>query len=316
MCVLFYVSFHALKYLAPNFILTFCETSYTLSIAALCYWLGAILCAVVAMTTFSVWSIRVMLGRQPTSVPARRLWRPVIRGSVAVSVLYLLFLGIAVSACSRPPVCTCERNLKQLILVCFRFAHDSDGGYFPELSLHGPLMFSLDAPGYPSPVFPEYLGSSTLLFCPNSGNSRGLPLGSEQVKDVETCLDRSDYLYTGYALTSDEDVRAFAAAREERRQQGLRFNQDLVADSGKRTLYRLCIGVERKILPGGGESELAELAKTIPVFIERTGHHKSSLTGRILLGGNVAFLDGHVEWRSAGKWPYTDTTIQLLSQFK
>jgi prepilin-type processing-associated H-X9-DG protein len=316
MCVLFYLSFLGLHYLAPNYTLTFCETSYSLTIAALCYRLGAIACALVATTTFGVWSIRVMLGRQPAAVPARRLGKPIIRGFVAVSLLDLLFLGIATSAPTDPLLHpTCERHLKQLRFVCFLFADDSNGGYFPELSLHGPLRFSLDAPGHPRLVS-EYLGNSTLLFCPNSGCARDLPLMSRELKDIQTCLERSDYLYTGYALTSDEDVHAFAAACEERRQQGLRFNQDLLVDSGKRTLYRLCMGVERKILPDASEAERADLAKTIPVFIERPGNHKSCLTGRILPGGNVAFLDGHVEWRSAGKWPYTDTTIQLLAQFK
>ena len=50
--------------------------------------------------------------------------------------------------------------------------------------------------------------------------------------------------------------------------------------------------------------------KTIPVIIERPGHHKDPL------GGNVLYADGHVEYiEYPGKYPMTEAVISALESF-
>jgi prepilin-type processing-associated H-X9-DG protein len=78
-------------------------------------------------------------------------------------------------------------------------------------------------------------------------------------------------------------------------------------------LYRLIEGVENRVLdrleingtePGG----LARAHPRIPVLIERVGNHKPK-------GGNVAYLDGHVEFIPyPGKWTMTETTVRILNE--
>jgi prepilin-type processing-associated H-X9-DG protein len=183
---------------------------------------------------------------------------------------------------------SCQNNLKQMGIVFKMYANESQGELWPELSPDaGVLMFSeLTA------VYPEYLTDLSILQCP--ANPAGV-----------LSIDDHSYFYLGYVIRNEDEMAAFAEVYEERLSEGLFFDEDLPIPPGKvpgDKLYRLREGVERDV------STLARhVAQAhIPVLIERLGHHEPD-------GGNVLYMDGHVEFLAyPGKWPMTEKTMSLL----
>ena len=57
-------------------------------------------------------------------------------------------------------------------------------------------------------------------------------------------VDDHSYLYLGYMILSDADVKAFADAYRQRLADGLPFDEDLRTSDGER-VWRLCEGIER-----------------------------------------------------------------------
>lgn len=183
---------------------------------------------------------------------------------------------------------SCQNNLKQWGLVFKMYANESKDEMFPELSSDpGMLMFSNQGG-----VYPNYCTDLSILSCPVA--FRG------------AVMDDHSYFYLGYVVTNDEEMAAFVEAYKQRMDEGLAFDEDLPVPPGKvpgDTLYRLREGVERDVSrPAGGRLSQS----TIPVMIERTGHHVPE-------GANVLYMDGHVEYLPyPGKWPMTEETITLL----
>jgi prepilin-type processing-associated H-X9-DG protein len=104
--------------------------------------------------------------------------------------------------------------------------------------------------------------------------------------------EHPDYIYLGYAVRSQEDLDAFIAAY-------IKYDGDVTAfmaqdsiDAPGGPLVRL-----RRDLPN---------PERVPVLIERSWNH---LTG----GGNVLFLDGHVEFIALeDKFPMTEAFFESL----
>lgn len=118
-------------------------------------------------------------------------------------------------------------------------------------------------------------------------------------------VDDWSFFYLGYEIHSDEEMAAFAVVYKTRIQDGLDFTGDLPAPSfPDNVIKRLrLIPFNIKI---NNQPSIPPLY-TIPVLIERIENNK-------MLGGNVLFLDGHVEFMPyPGKWPMTEKTIQILN---
>jgi prepilin-type processing-associated H-X9-DG protein len=199
----------------------------------------------------------------------------------------------------------CQNNLKQLGLIFKMFANESKGQCYPQLSPEpGRLMFSHEKGEQTYPVYPDYLTDLNVLICPGDKKAEVLKT-PEAKKDPGKLIDDHSYFYFGYVVHNDADVKAFADAYKARVAKGLKFNEDLDGPQGK--IYQLREGIERKLVTDA--SNPAAAAKTqseIPVLIERPGHHEPD-------GGNVLFMDGHVEFiRMGGNWPMTKETLDIL----
>ena len=195
---------------------------------------------------------------------------------------------------------SCANNLKQLGLICKMFANENKGQVLPELSPQsGRLMW------VPESVFPEYLTDCRIMVCPNT--SRAQALLEQKVIDPKSLVDDQSYIYLGYAVTNDEEFKAFIDAYLSRVASGGRFDDDLVSPSGA-TVYRLREGVERFFTTDSkNPAACARAQATIPVLIERPGNHPGM--------GNVLYLDGHVERRKCpGEFPYTPAVVDGLQK--
>jgi prepilin-type processing-associated H-X9-DG protein len=200
---------------------------------------------------------------------------------------------------------SCQNNLKQMGLVLKMFANDNKGAYFPVLSPEpGKLMFANKSAASSSPLYPEYMSDLHVMICPSDDEADKLETESS---NPDVMLDDHSYFYLGYAMTSEQDMDRFAEAYRKATAEHADFEQDFDTETGGNRVLRLREGIERFFItdiqnPVAG----VEASASIPLLIERPGNH-------VPFGGNVLFMDGHVEFiRFGTKWPMTDRAIGIL----
>jgi len=124
-------------------------------------------------------------------------------------------------------------------------------------------------------------------------------------------FDDNDFLYLGYLLTNDEDTQHFAAAYAARLTEGGDFSAALEHESsyGDRIL-RLQDGVQRFLITDINDAAgYYQIAAEIPIAIEWPDNYRDQF------GGNVLYMDGHVEWHDyPGEFPMTESTITTLRE--
>ncbi len=200
----------------------------------------------------------------------------------------------------------CENNMKQLGLTFKIFANEIKGEVFPHLSREpGRLMFAWEGDGHAlegdGVLSAEFLSDLSVAGCPGSG-----PVASPP--------DDTDFAYLGYLMRNDEDMRRFAEAYEnwaaKDSGEGAWFTDDKPR-SPDEGIVRVREGIERFLITDINNPAGAALAQSqIPVLIEWPDRHATS-SGQP--GGNVLFMDGHVEFRAyPGEWPMTEETIGIL----
>lgn len=223
----------------------------------------------------------------------------------------------------------CGGNMKQVAKALEMFSERSDGNVLPSLSSDlGRLMFANDMLPDGSTLCPDIMSDpASVMVCPSCVGVGWLATET----DPDVLLDDHSYFYLGYAVTSDEELRAFAKAYKDRIEAGLPFNEDLpvdetIASTGLNVIPRLRKGVETLFNkdpdnPAAGNRASSE----IPVFWDRTesysygapaGAASSGVTmfNHIPGGANVLYLDGHVEFVGyREKFPMTQEAIAIMS---
>ncbi|MCX5769358.1 MAG: hypothetical protein NTZ09_03670 [Candidatus Hydrogenedentes bacterium] len=168
----------------------------------------------------------------------------------------------------------------------------------------GCLMFANEGAGA-SQVYPEYLTDLNILICPAS-SAAGLLNDPAGKSDPKLMIDDRSYFYLGYAVTNEADIKAFAEAYKDRMAKGLKMDEDLKTPNGQ--LYLLREGVARFFVTDVNSPAASAIGQAIiAVLIERPGNH-----GRA--GGNVLYMDGHVEFIPEGEWPMTKDTLDALKE--
>ena len=130
--------------------------------------------------------------------------------------------------------------------------------------------------------------------------------------------DDGDFVYLGYVLRDDADVRDYAEgyarqAVEAGVGKGL-FLEDMPSRREDGTsIYRIREGIERFFITDINNPAGSALAQSqIPTIVEWPTHHAIADGG---MGGNVLYMDGHVEFVAyPGKWPMTVDTIAILCE--
>ena len=204
----------------------------------------------------------------------------------------------------------CQNNLKQMGLVFKMFANESPGQQFPALSPQaGRLMFDNDGVGK-AKVYPEFLTDMSVLMCP-ADKDKGILKDSTKQDDPVSLIDDHSYYYLGYVVMNEEDLKTFAKAYKERIAKGLKFDEDLT--DGDHSVRLLREGVERFIITDINDPAAGAKAQSgIPLLIERPDNHEPE-------GGNVLFMDGHVEYvrySDNGKWPMTKAFMKTMKSLE
>ena len=196
----------------------------------------------------------------------------------------------------------CAQNLADIKFALDGYVKAEGEGYYPPLSSE-PGRLTMDAIS----IYPEYLTAPGDFVCPGESRYREL----DRSEDAFDLVDDHSYFYIGYAVTSDDEVRAFAEAHGQRMAEGLPFDEDLevapgAGSGGGDFLVRLHKDNAQYLAERHESIDAEQWQARIPILIEHPGNHTPE-------GGNVLYMDGHVEFiHYPGKWPMTTTTMNLL----
>ncbi len=216
---------------------------------------------------------------------------------------------------------SCQNNLKQMGIIFKMYSNESKGGKFPRSrrSLAG-----IDGPA----LYPEYMTDDKIIVCPSDQDGQNL-LTSGGPDDVgfwyrldidgnRYCdpdrFSTLSYLYLAWVTTRPIELENLASIQ---REAGVTFfdyiddpikDDDLdVADDpggmgtgtgngGGDTLYRTREGIERFLITDINNPAASSWAQsTIPIMMD-TVTTRAQNFNHVPGGGNVLFLDGHVEF--------------------
>ena len=265
-----------------------------------------------------------------------------------IAILAAILLPALARAREAARRASCQNNLKQMGLVYAMYTNESRGEKFPPIKrlrcdLTDAKDASLDGPS----LYPEYLTDANILGCPSDSDYQSVIANFHQGGDenlpVEACrLGRGSYYYLGWAIyepaillpgavvptgnipTDFAGVVALALTL---------YNADVVdafatwylttltpeeKDSDLGPLRRLRQGIERFFItdinnPAGSSVGTS----TIPVMWDEIAVYGGAGTfNHVPGGGNVLYMDGHVEWQKyPGEFPSNATGIMLSFVF-
>ncbi len=226
---------------------------------------------------------------------------------------------------------SCQNNLKQMGLVFFMYANEDAGEMFPTMKLkdcdgNDASDASFDGPQ----VYPEYLNDVAVCVCPSDSDARevfnSFHEGGDPNNPVQSCaLARGSYYYLGWAFTENLILRPGAVIPDIDtldvdnpvsyapfiRQDIIEafapilLNNDWsqeVKMTDKGPVRRLRMGIERFMITDiNNAARSATAASGIPVMWDEIAVGGNAATfNHVPGGGNVLYMDGHVDFL---RWP-------------
>lgn len=228
---------------------------------------------------------------------------------------------------------SCQNNLKQMGLVFAMYTNESKGQRYPSMKKYNcdvPPGNARDATFDGPAVYPEYLTDASVCVCPSDSDRESVRNGHHVNGDptlpIEPCrLARGSYYYLGWAfyepslllpgvtvprtagntdLTNATAVVTFASTL---------FNGDTIQsllemytsgytaeakEEDMGVIPRLRMGIERFFITDiNNPAASAVASSTIPVMWDEIAVYGGAETfNHVPGGGNVLYMDGHVEW--------------------
>ncbi len=202
---------------------------------------------------------------------------------------------------------SCQNNLKQLGLICNMYAKESRGERYPPLSLHPDnWMMSMQA------VYPEYISDLSVLASPDDLREVSTYWLPEDAEPMPECVTAYSYVYIGFAVnTSEIGLILFDFAAEEG--WGALFgDRDMPVINIEIPSASLAQLSDAHLMPSGNAVP-GDVKASMPIIWKRL---PKPYQGEKALGGNVLYMDGHVDWLayetaspSAG-WPMNALMVE------
>jgi prepilin-type processing-associated H-X9-DG protein len=213
---------------------------------------------------------------------------------VVIGILAAILLPALARAREAARRASCQNNLKQMGLVYIMRANEHDH-LLPSLS---------DAPGELAPmaeeIYPDYLTMPSIFICPSDPTAQATGESPDLIGD-------ESYFYLGYAITNEEEARAFIEAYRHQRARGGSFDEDLIVEAGTGTA-----GTDRFIrLRDNISDDLPVSPSEIPIMFDR------EIDQHLPGGINVLYLDGHVEFLKEGiRFPSQRWFLDALAELE
>jgi len=245
---------------------------------------------------------------------------------------------------------SCQNNLKQMGIVFKMFANESKGELYPPIRkctgaacTTGAGLSTAWSPDGPS-IYPEYLTDINILLCPSDPeDSKGqwYCTDNDEASGICPCkIYNVSYFYYSWAitpeayLTTPANLNLTGTLPGALRAEFLTMFIDLVADienacandeymnddvtEGNLTLYRLREGIERFFISDINNPAASNMAQSEIGIMHDEANADLNFGGSIAFnhvpgGGNVLFMDGHVEFiKYPGEWPICATWSELF----
>jgi len=246
----------------------------------------------------------------------------------------------------------CQNNLKQLGITMKMYANESKGNlYPPQHKWEGDncdridtIQQTFDGPA----MYPEYLSDVNVLACMSDSDGHTIEdgafnVGGDPTNPIAPCrFSNVSYLYFAWIVTDElfltdpsrvnapdfgdfmvEGHPEFIAAMlnlfndlgewADGTNNGAFFDEDISA--GGMTGYRIREGIERFFITDINNPAASTKAQSdIYLMLDDWGGNEPNITNHVPGGGNVLYLDGHVEFiRYPGKTPYSIAYGQMMS---
>ncbi len=234
---------------------------------------------------------------------------------------------------------SCANNLKQMGTVFAMYSSEAHGAYPPMPTWVGPTCSDLNtrvlAPDGRA-IYPEYLTDARILVCLSDEDGqdefdagrwwRTDDLGTSKIPDsVEPCLfDQLSYYYTGWLLrgewmtdpaTKDASRRFVTAFDEQMKKTDPDHDWTYIDEEDEaHAIFRLKDGIERFLITDVNNPARSVYAQsTIPVMFDKVSLKVVDFN-HVPGGGNVLFMDGHVEFiRYPGDFPVSRAWAELVA---
>jgi hypothetical protein len=131
------------------------------------------------------------------------------------------------------------------------------------------------------------------------------------------CITDKSYVYLGWMVMSDEEGEALFESYDRLSPED--YDKDMIVPEGRGTekgsvLHRLSADVDRFIIDEFLMPSGEVTSSTVPIMWDRPSIDRKELShgSRGEPGGNVLYLDRHVEFIDFGEFPMTETMARLL----